>query len=237
VEVGDTYLLCSDGLTGPVADEEIGAILSCLSLGDATQMLVDLANLRGGPDNITVIGVHVTGPPIAGGETDASVEDAAAPLAAAPVHPAVWIISAIALLGSVVLAAADFMLAAAVSLLFAIVVAGAGLARKFGGLSTADVPVQAGKLGDGPYRTYESQPSQTLAASLAEIAEDLRKAADLKGWQLDWKSIDVHLRRAAKAIDDKDHAVAVAEFSHGLRAILHQLRNGLKRPNGSETVR
>ncbi len=33
VQAGDTFLLCSDGLSGQVRDDEIGTILSCLPLG------------------------------------------------------------------------------------------------------------------------------------------------------------------------------------------------------------
>ena len=50
----DAFLLCSDGLTGVVEDELIGALLGAMPLEDAAQTLIDLANLRGGPDNITI---------------------------------------------------------------------------------------------------------------------------------------------------------------------------------------
>ena len=54
---GDRYLLCSDGLTGMVEDDEIAAVLlregGTPELG--CQALVALANARGGRDNITVI--------------------------------------------------------------------------------------------------------------------------------------------------------------------------------------
>jgi protein phosphatase len=60
VHVGDTFLLCSDGLTGRIEDDELAAILTHLPVEEAGQMLLDLANLRGGPDNITVILARVT---------------------------------------------------------------------------------------------------------------------------------------------------------------------------------
>ncbi|MFQ5731771.1 MAG: PP2C family protein-serine/threonine phosphatase [Planctomycetaceae bacterium] len=44
---GDTYLLCSDGLTNHVNDQEIGMIAGELPPGEASRLLVDLANLRG----------------------------------------------------------------------------------------------------------------------------------------------------------------------------------------------
>ncbi len=59
VEKDDRFLLCSDGLTGLVEDVEIGALMDCLPEDLATRVLVDLANLRGGPDNTTVIIVRV----------------------------------------------------------------------------------------------------------------------------------------------------------------------------------
>jgi protein phosphatase len=59
VQAGDMYLLCSDGLSGPVTDAEIGAIASSLPAAEACRALIGLANLRGGPDNITVLIVQV----------------------------------------------------------------------------------------------------------------------------------------------------------------------------------
>jgi serine/threonine protein phosphatase PrpC len=57
VEVGDIYLLCSDGLTDLVEDTEIHAVLSDLSsnLEKAASQLVRMANDNGGKDNISVI--------------------------------------------------------------------------------------------------------------------------------------------------------------------------------------
>jgi PPM family protein phosphatase len=51
---GDVFLLCSDGLSGPVSDPEIGAFAGNFHPRDACRYLVALANLRGGLDNITV---------------------------------------------------------------------------------------------------------------------------------------------------------------------------------------
>ncbi len=56
---GDIFVLCSDGLSGQVNDAEIGAVVSVLPPKDACRFLVDLANLRGGPDNITVLVVRL----------------------------------------------------------------------------------------------------------------------------------------------------------------------------------
>jgi serine/threonine protein phosphatase PrpC len=52
----DVFLLCSDGLCGLVHDEVIAEVLgSAESLDLAAQELIELANLSGGPDNITTV--------------------------------------------------------------------------------------------------------------------------------------------------------------------------------------
>ena len=59
---GDAVLLCSDGLSGLVSAEDIGQIVGGTeNLPRACQQLVDLANERGGPDNITVILAKLSG--------------------------------------------------------------------------------------------------------------------------------------------------------------------------------
>lgn len=55
VKEGDTFLLCSDGLYNLVEDTEISDIVSHNSLKDACSHLIDIANSRGGDDNITVV--------------------------------------------------------------------------------------------------------------------------------------------------------------------------------------
>jgi len=55
VEPGDIYVLCSDGLSGQVSDDEIGVLAVLLPADEACNSLIDLANLRGGPDNITAL--------------------------------------------------------------------------------------------------------------------------------------------------------------------------------------
>jgi protein phosphatase len=53
---GDRLLLCSDGLTGAVKDEEIAGILAgSATASEACRRLVDRALERGGPDNVTAI--------------------------------------------------------------------------------------------------------------------------------------------------------------------------------------
>ncbi len=60
IQAGDIYLLCSDGLTGMLEDKEIEAeALSGRPLDEVCVRLVELANARGGIDNVTVVAVAV----------------------------------------------------------------------------------------------------------------------------------------------------------------------------------
>ncbi|TDE28673.1 Stp1/IreP family PP2C-type Ser/Thr phosphatase [Actinomadura sp. 6K520] len=55
-QVGDRYLLCSDGLSGVVTAETIFQVLTDVAEPDqAVRQLIDLANRGGGPDNITCV--------------------------------------------------------------------------------------------------------------------------------------------------------------------------------------
>jgi serine/threonine protein phosphatase PrpC len=59
-ESGDTFILCSDGLANMLEDRELLEIVHRYSLPDIPKRLIDLANERGGDDNITVIVVQTS---------------------------------------------------------------------------------------------------------------------------------------------------------------------------------
>jgi protein phosphatase len=53
---GDVYVLCSDGLSGMVSDDEIRRVVTLASSPDeAAQQLIALANEHGGEDNVTAV--------------------------------------------------------------------------------------------------------------------------------------------------------------------------------------
>jgi serine/threonine protein phosphatase PrpC len=71
---GDVFLICSDGLTTMLGDEQIGQILArATAMDSAVRALVDEANRAGGRDNITVIafrlGDAAAAPPATEGAT------------------------------------------------------------------------------------------------------------------------------------------------------------------------
>ena len=97
LQKGDRLLLCSDGLSSVIGEERIREVLSTSEeLEAGCERLIDEANAHGGPDNITVIVVEVTG---ATGKTRGPVilpSDAAAAPARAksrrrvPVRATIW---------------------------------------------------------------------------------------------------------------------------------------------------
>lgn len=55
---GDRFLLCSDGLSNLMENEEIRDALLEHALDEVPQVLIQLANQRGGDDNVTVVAVQ-----------------------------------------------------------------------------------------------------------------------------------------------------------------------------------
>jgi PPM family protein phosphatase len=62
IHEGDVFLICSDGLTDVLSDQEIQTLLSARgkSPQEICEMLVNAANAGGGPDNITVVVVRIS---------------------------------------------------------------------------------------------------------------------------------------------------------------------------------
>lgn len=61
LEPGDRVLLCTDGLTNMVGDEEIQEIISFADIAQSVDTLIDRANQNGGIDNITALLIENNG--------------------------------------------------------------------------------------------------------------------------------------------------------------------------------
>jgi serine/threonine protein phosphatase PrpC len=70
----DHFLLCSDGLSGKVADRELHeAIAESESFEVACRRLINLANTRGGEDNITIVVAKVVGETLRAASNDEKI--------------------------------------------------------------------------------------------------------------------------------------------------------------------
>jgi protein phosphatase len=227
VQVGDAFLLCSDGLSGQVQDDEIGKILGCLPLAEATRALVDLANLRGGPDNITVVTVRVTAPL---GTQGASDEAASPPPAARPIHPAVW-----GLLGgtgffAVAFAALGFLVPAAVCALGAVGSGIAALMQRYGG--DAGVEYDGRPLGKGPYTSCNCLPDADFVRRLTDIIGQLQDAAVRDHWTVDWNRFNGHSQNAAAAAQAGRYDEAIRGYCRAISFMMDELKGQRSRKRG-----
>jgi serine/threonine protein phosphatase PrpC len=59
LQPGDVFLLCSDGLSKVVPDDETARIIDATALEAAPAALIDAAIARGAPDNVTVVVVRI----------------------------------------------------------------------------------------------------------------------------------------------------------------------------------
>jgi protein phosphatase len=230
VQVGDVFLLCSDGLSGPVQDDEIGKIVGCLDPNEAVRALIDLANLRGGPDNITVIVVRVTAP--------LAVQEGAAAggKPARPVHPLVWSLLGICGLAAVGLAASHLYLLALAAL---VGVVGSGIAAVVQRYSGGGEDRYEGRpLGKGPYTATDCVPDAAFVSRLGQIAEELRQAARAEDWAIDWSRFDAHASQGAAAAQAGEFVRAIREYCHAISFMMNELKNqrGRRRPGDTSSV-
>jgi protein phosphatase len=215
---GDTFLLCSDGLSGPVQDEEIGMILACLPPADAVRTLVDLANLRGGPDNITVIVACAQGAAWSGGAGTPAGQPGS-------LQPAVWTLSGgLAVVGAGLLALGQAA-AGAACLAAAGLLAGGWIACRRAARSgpQAERPAAAPRRGS-PYTVTPCAPNANFSSRLSDILRDLREAAARESWSVDSKRLDGLRDQAAAATAAGDFPQAVRVLCQAISFMVAELK-------------
>lgn len=220
--VGDTFLLCSDGLTGQVTDDQLGQILATLEPPEAAQALVDLANLSGGPDNITVIVVKVTDESLAGDE-----EWTPAPTDAGGSRFWLFALAALAVVGAVLSAGlgywVGFLLASVVAVfcgvLAFLIPAGSSVATNGG--THVEPPARYGR---GPYRTLAVAPSPAFVDRLVEIIAQLNQVALDKQWSIDWDRFSALKHKAEQAALTRNLAEAVRQYCLAMSFMMNELR-------------
>ncbi len=236
LEVGDTFLLCSDGLSGQVSDEEIGVLLGSLTPQEAVRTLVDLANLRGGPDNITVIVIKVAHPiQLSNANVPARALETGQGGGIGSVPPLVWVVMGVAVLGSAGLALAGNPMAAVASGASAVA---AGLVALIKGLSrgpSIDGDWGNTRLGAGPHTSRECIPSAASIASVAQLCEKLRDAAREENWSVTWAPFNASLEKASAAMAAQNFTLAVREYSRSLSFLMDQIRRQRQKRGSSSS--
>jgi serine/threonine protein phosphatase PrpC len=231
LQPGDTFLLCSDGLSGQLKDEEIGAILLALSPNEAARALVDMANLRGGPDNITALVIRVAS--LANGDSSQSIQHTSDP-ASPSVHPILWGAMALGMLLSVSLVLADKLAAALAAGLATGATAVVALLANLLKSSPPMVTGETGPLGSGPHSTHDCTPNAERAAVLCQMAQQLREAAKEEHWTLDWARFNAHGEQAQAAIAAGDFGNAVRQYALAIVFMMSQIRHQTRKDRGAD---
>lgn len=231
VQVGDIFLLCSDGLSGQVQDDEIGKVLGCLPLEEAVRALIDLANLRGGPDNITVVATRVTAPLTYPG-TAGQVEPPAS-TAVRPVAPVVWGLLGVFGLLTLSLGALGLLLPAAVCGLGVVGAAIAALVQRYGGGDSFQFDGRP--LGRGPYTACDATPDADFVRRLTDIVDQLQDAAVHDRWAIDWNRFNGHSQVAKAGAQAGRYDEAIRGFCRAISFMMDELKKQRSRKQSNGT--
>jgi len=220
LQIGDIFLMCSDGLSGQLTDEEIGVLLGVLPPHESAQALVDVANLEGGPDNITVIISKVQGPELVGGEGQAFNTPKSKQGGKGP-HPAVWAaVAAIAFFAGLFAFLEMYPIAAVVGVA-ALGVLGFAifqLIRGQGGATSA----APDRYGRGPHTQTKAPPNKAFSDKLVSMVDKLKETAIEMEWTIDYSDVDAFMQKAKHASDKGDLAAAIANQSRAISNIMRQ---------------
>jgi PPM family protein phosphatase len=224
---GDTFLMCSDGLSGQVKDEEMGMVLGAMPPAEAARALIDLANLRGGPDNITVIVAKTAGP-----IWSQSSAEAPQPRAALrPVPTAIWIALGVLTLAGLLLLWAQPGIGAAVVLLAAAVLGvGAWILRQSG--EVKGPAMNDNRYGRGPYTAVVCPPSREFVRRLEETHRELRDAAARAEMNVDSQAYHAIHDRAVASDQAGDFPQAVRYYCQSLSFMVAEFKRQGKSQRG-----
>ena len=218
LRVGDKFLICSDGLSGQLTDEEMGVLLQVVDIQTAVDAMVDLANLRGGPDNITVVVGEV--------KNDGLMRSGAAmesnPSAVAPLYPVAFgIATAIGLLSCVVLLLLGQFPFACLAAGAAAVAFATGWYKYQGQRIGNEVSRQYGR---GPYRKAICKPDAVFANNLTQVVSELDDWVHENNWKIESLKIDEDMKVAKGAEQSKNFAEAIRRYVNVIALTMEEVR-------------
>jgi len=226
VRQGDIFVVCSDGLTGQVSDHELGAVAGALPPAEACQFLVDLANLRGGPDNITLLIVRV------GDEALTGKSNGTARLARKPWYEMVpWPLTALFLGtlmagGAIALTFSDLLGAAVPVFLLAAVAIVSGLSGLWS--HYAQEKRLAAAQADLPQLQIHHRAlcrvERPLLDKLAKAVLAMKQRANEKQWTVSWETFQQHQELAEKHLGQGDLACSFRESCRAMRVLTEALQ-------------
>jgi PPM family protein phosphatase len=225
---GDIYLLCSDGLSGQVNDSEIGAVASALPPAEACRFLVDLANLRGGPDNTTVLIVRIHGNPENNGVVLAPLEHAR-PMQWFGSH---WWLTALfcgtlLTLLAILLTVCKLTITAVLTFLLAVVVIVPGFIGLFlhyrREKESSSLLTGGGNAKPHVYRTAPCRIEEALLDKLAKAVAALHQQAGERHWDPNWVEYEQHHKLADDLKRQGDLPAAFREYCRAMLPLTQAL--------------
>jgi serine/threonine protein phosphatase PrpC len=225
---GDRFLLCSDGLTGPLKPELIGLVIGALPPVEAAQTLADLANLLGGPDNITSIVAEVLDTASLGQTApDESLQSTVSMRISRTnqVHPFCW--AALALGGLLLggFAALGLTIPAIVSGIGLIVAMIFWMMQYYSSDRPGKLLLEGARLrGKAPYRRHNCTASSASIETLTDIVRQLEDLESQREWEFDWQKIHDDRGRAHEAISRGDFHAAMVAYCSAVRRLMQALR-------------
>ncbi len=234
IEPGDAFLLCSDGLSGQVTDREIGAVVTALPPDEACRFLVHLANLQGGPDNVTVLVVRVAGAPTgANGVLRAAQTRSGSQRGGALAHALMpflrrlpWTFLLLGLGIALAMLAVALILYQTPGYSAAFVLAGIALLSGLIGLMMQNfreshpAPVAEPPREVVVYRHVPCTIDATLLQRLAQATRALETDINDKGWQFDATQYQERLNKARQVNEMHRPREAFAEQCHALMILM-----------------
>lgn len=216
----DVYLLCSDGLSGLVSDEEIGMIAGELSTADACQLLVDLANLRGGSDNCTVVIVRV-------GALPTGVTEVTLPERKSPNRDygwswliAVFFVGIAFIFGNTLMAYKKIAEGITLESLGILVLGGlilAWLRKRRNALVHANLPETTPGTA---YRSASAKITRRFVSDLGALEYNLQRTAAEEEWTIDWTQHSVHYQEAKTALGQRRYSDSLRHYARAIHCLM-----------------
>lgn len=247
VRAGDRFVICSDGLTGHVSDTEIGAVAANMPPTESARLLINLANCRGGADNVTVVVANVEKYPTIHGQFVDAVQPAATKSdrdntagsgvrnVASQVMLVLFLLLGLIGLGFLAVgnvAAGLTLICPAVILGFVrmIMVGGSsgGGRTESGGEDTTD----SGRIipaARSPYRRASAEIEGGFLEFLAEAQSELTQAACDNGWKVDVDNLASLNRSAVKALREGNPAQCLQLRGRAIDALMKELYSHTRR--------
>lgn len=233
LELGDTFVLCTDGLSGLVADDEIGAIVASLSPREASQALTDLANLRGGHDNITVLVVKIVDERLTTGAAGVEPLMIQRGRSAPRFQPMLWVVASVCLLAALALAVLQHVIPAAIVLGIGLVAGLAAIVQRSLATERGVALGETRRLGRGPHVRVECPISSRLVQTLAGLVDQLRAATEESQWAVDVTGFNQRCQQAEQAARQQQYATALPHYVRAISFMMAELREQSRRSGGS----